>query len=118
MTPTVPCLTSKSNFTELSSFGHSAFGAGVTVTMVETSNVGVKVGIVGRGVIVMVGVVDGSDVRVGDGVDVETCVDTVGTFVVDGAQALIRKTMAQGTCKSDLFMDSPFYRNGHTSAGT
>ncbi len=38
------------------SFGHSALSAGVTVTMVETSKVGVKVGMVGRGVIVDVGV--------------------------------------------------------------
>lgn len=29
-------------------FGHSAFAADVTVTIVETSNVGVKVGMVGR----------------------------------------------------------------------
>jgi hypothetical protein len=47
-------------------FGHSAFGAGVTVTIVEASNVGVKVGIVGRGVIVSVG-----GICVGLGVDVE-----------------------------------------------
>ena len=36
--------------TEGSSFGHPAFGAGVTVTMVRVSNVGVKVEMVGRGV--------------------------------------------------------------------
>ena len=36
--------------TEGSSFGHSAFGAGVTATIVEASNVGVKVGMFGRGV--------------------------------------------------------------------
>jgi len=46
------------------SFGHSAFGAGVTVTIAETSNVGVKVGMVGRGVTDVVGVVVGSAVRV------------------------------------------------------
>ena len=46
-------------------FGHSAFGAGVTVTIVETSYVGVKVGMVGRGVIDAVGVAEGSAVRVG-----------------------------------------------------
>ena len=44
--------------------GHDAFSAGVTVTMVETSNVGVKVGMVGRGVTVAVG---GIDVCVADG---------------------------------------------------
>jgi len=36
----------------------------VTVTIVETSNVGVKVGIVGRGVMDVVGVAEGSAVRV------------------------------------------------------
>jgi len=36
--------------------------------MVETSNVGVKVGMVGRGVMDAVGVGDGSGVVVGDGV--------------------------------------------------
>jgi len=68
----------------LPGFGHSAFGAGVTVTMVEASNVGVKVGIVGRGVIVAVGVSVGTDVlvfvRVGDGVDV--ALSTTGTGAV------------------------------------
>jgi hypothetical protein len=67
-----------------SSFGHSAFGAGVAVTIVEASNVGVKVGIVGRGVIVAVGVSVGTDVFVfvgaGDGVDV--AVSTRGTGAV------------------------------------
>ena len=52
--------------------GHSAFGAGVTVTIVETSNVGVKLGMVGRGVMDGVCVCVGSDVCVavgiGDGV--------------------------------------------------
>ena len=37
----------------------------MTVTMVETSNVGVKVGMVGRGVTVMVGVAEASGDRVG-----------------------------------------------------
>ena len=35
------------------------------MTIVETSNVGVKVGMVGRGVVDAVGVADGSAVRVG-----------------------------------------------------
>jgi hypothetical protein len=47
---------------EGSSFGHSAFAAVVTVTIARASNVGVKVGIVGRGVIVWVG---GTAVRLG-----------------------------------------------------
>ena len=44
--------------------GHSAFGAGVTVRIVETSKVGVTVGMVGRGVmdVTAVGVAEGSDV--------------------------------------------------------
>ena len=44
--------------------GHSACGACVTVTIVETSNVGVMVGMVGRGVMDAVGVAEGSAVRV------------------------------------------------------
>ena len=44
--------------------GHSAFGAGVTVRIVETSKVGVKVGRVGKGVVDAVGVAEGKDVCV------------------------------------------------------
>jgi len=59
---------------EGSCFGHSAFDAGVTVTIVDTSNVDVKVGIVGRGVIEGDGVSVGRYVAVvvgiGDEVDV------------------------------------------------
>ncbi|HKJ37996.1 MAG TPA: hypothetical protein VJ972_04425 [Anaerolineales bacterium] len=53
--------------------GQSAFGAGVTVTIVETSNVGVKVGMVGRGVKDAVDVAEGMDVcaAVDVGVEVE-----------------------------------------------
>jgi hypothetical protein len=50
--------------TEGSSLRHSAFGAGVTVRIVEESNVGVKVGMVGRGVMEAVGVSEGTDVLV------------------------------------------------------
>jgi len=46
--------------------------------MPETSNVGVKVGIVGRGVTEMVDVAEGSDVRVGDGVAVSITESAVG----------------------------------------
>ena len=60
---------------DVSNCGHSAFCAGVTVTMVEASNVGVKVGMVGRGVIEGVDVSDGMNVCVavgsGDGVAVK-----------------------------------------------
>ena len=48
----------------VSSFGHSAFGAGVTVIIVEASNVGVKVGMFDRGVMEAVGVSVGTDVLV------------------------------------------------------
>ena len=44
--------------------GHSAPAAGVTVTIVEALNVGVKVGMVGRGVTEAVGVAVGRDVFV------------------------------------------------------
>ena len=68
--------------TEGSSLGHSACGAGVTVTIAETSNVGVKVGMVGRGVMDAVSVAEGRDVRVavgsGDGVAVALSVIGVG----------------------------------------
>jgi hypothetical protein len=61
--------------------GHSAFAAGVTVTIVETSKVGVKVGMVGRGVMDAVGVAVGGEVAVlvgsGDGVTVASSV--IGT---------------------------------------
>jgi hypothetical protein len=46
------------------SFWHSAFGAGVTVTIVRASNVGVKVGMTGRGVMDGAGVSVGTDVIV------------------------------------------------------
>ena len=53
-------------------FGHSAFGAGVTVPIVDTSNVGVNVGMVGRGVMDAVGVDVGIEVfvlvEIGEGV--------------------------------------------------
>ena len=94
--------------TDGSIFGHSAFGAGVTVTMVETSNVGVKVGMVGRGVIEAVSVADGIDVCVavgsGEGVSVAICVIAVGIFVFDGVQALTRKTKIMITCQNNLFI--------------
>ena len=52
------------------------FGAGVNVTIVEASNVGVKVGMVGRGVMDVVGVAVGIKVFVlvgiGDGVAVDS----------------------------------------------
>ena len=54
--------------------GHFAFGAGVTETIVETSNVGVKVGMVGRGVIDAVGVAEGLNVMVFVGIDDEVVV--------------------------------------------
>ncbi len=63
---------------------HSAFGAGVTVTMVLASNVGVKVGMVGRGVIVAVGVSIGTDVLVFVGVEdrVDVALPTTGIGAV------------------------------------
>jgi hypothetical protein len=74
--------------TDGSSFGHSAFVAGVRVTIVLVSNVGVKVGIVGNGVIVVVGVSVGTDVLVfvgkGDGVDVALLTTGTGAVCVTG----------------------------------
>ena len=62
---------------------HSALGAGVTVTIVETSNVGVKVGMVGRGVMDAVSVAVGMDVcvEVGSGDGVEVTCSTAGVGV-------------------------------------
>ena len=64
------------------SFRHSDLGAGVTVSIVETSNVGVKVGMVGRGVVDAVGVAVGSAVRVavavGSGYGVEVVLSIIG----------------------------------------
>lgn len=70
--------------------GHSAFGAGVTVIIVETSNVGVKVGMVGRGVTDAVGVWVGEDVFVGSGDGVDVGFSMMGTGV-DCPQAERRK---------------------------
>jgi hypothetical protein len=79
----------KSGFREGFSFGHSAFGAGVTVTIVEASNVGVKVGMVGRGV--MVGV-NGVGVGVGEKVAVTVgMIASVAGGNTDGVQAFKRK---------------------------
>ena len=64
------------------SLGHSAFGAGVTVTIVEASNVGVKVGMVGRGVIVAVGDSVGILVFVGLGDGVAVPLLTIGIVAV------------------------------------
>ena len=60
--------------------------------IVEASNVGVKVGMVGRGVMDTVGVAVGTDILVfvglGDGVDVASRVRGTGETVVVGAQAV------------------------------
>jgi hypothetical protein len=72
--------------------GHSAFGAGVTVPIVEASNVGVKVGMVGSGVIDGVGVSVGIDVLVfvgiRDGVTVDSLATPVAVTVPLCAQAV------------------------------
>ena len=49
--------------------GHAPFGAGVTVKIVEASNVGVKVGTVGSRVIVAIGVSEGTNVFVFVGIE-------------------------------------------------
>jgi len=75
--------------------GHSALGAGVTVTIVETSNVGVKVEIVGRGVMDAVSVAVGRGVAVlvgvNDGVEVTSSTTGMGAGC---PQAERRKIMA------------------------
>ena len=67
----------------------------MTVTIVEVSKVGVKVGMGRRGVIEAVGVVEGIDVFVpvgiGDGVAVDSRVMDTGVNVTAGAQALSTK---------------------------
>src|SRR5258706_2882740 len=89
------------------SFGHSAFGAGVTVTIVETSNVGVKAGMVGRGVMDAVGVAAGSTVRVavavgsGDGVEVVLSIIGAG---VDCPHAVRSKVIVIRICQNVLCM--------------
>lgn len=62
-------------------FGHSAFGAGVAVTIVRTSKVGVKVGMVGSGVIV------GVSTRLDD--RVSGAAVKVGASVSDGAKVAL-----------------------------
>ena len=90
-----------------SSFGHSAFGAGVTVTIVEPSNVGVKVGMVGRGVMDVVGVAEGSAVRVAVGIcdGVEVALSMTGRGV-DCPQAVRRKVIGIRICQNVLFISS------------
>jgi hypothetical protein len=87
------------------SIGHSAFGAGVTVTIVETSNVGVKVGMVGRGVMDAVDVAAGSAVRVGVGIgeDVDVTLSITG-IGVDCPQAVRRKVAVKRICQNILRM--------------
>ena len=71
--------------------GHSVGDAGVTVTIVRASKVGVKVGMVGRGVMDTVSVAAGWVIRVDvgsrDGVAVE--LSMTETFVGVGGAALI-----------------------------
>ena len=98
--------------------GHSAFAAGVTVTIVEASNVGVKVGMVGKGVIDTVGVGVGANVFVlvgiGDGVVVGSCVTVTGGTVPLCAQAVrISAVLSRAIkiCFSVLFLlSSVFHR--------
>jgi hypothetical protein len=62
-------------------FGHFAFCAGVTARIVRTSNVGVKVGTVGKGVMDAVCVWLGGDVIVSVGIrdGVAVVLSTIGT---------------------------------------
>ena len=87
--------------------GHSAFGAGVTVTIVETSNFGVKVGMAGRDVIDAVGVGEGSAVcvAVGSRGGVEVALSITGTGV-DCPQAVRRKVSVMRICQDTFFMSS------------
>lgn len=83
-------------------FGHSTFGAGVTVTIAETSNVGVKVGMVGRGVMDAVGVRVGEDVFAGseDGVGVAFSMTRAGA----GCPQAERRKIITRKPIADLFM--------------
>ena len=88
--------------------GHSAFGDGVTVTIVETSIVGVNVGMVGRGVIVEVAVSVGKALRVeiGEDISVESITVTGATGAAGVVQEVRRKIIAIETSNSLLF--TPF----------
>ncbi len=83
----------------------------MAVTIVRTSKVGVKVGIVGRGVIEFVGVRLGGGVVEGERVSV--CVTAGEGSLASGAQPDKINAM-QSKRVMILFMA---YLNGHTSAG-
>ena len=87
--------------------GHSAFGAGVTVTIIETSNVGVKVGMVGRGVTDAVGVAEGRSVRVavGNGEGVE-----VGLSILETGVGWVRGEVPPQAARKIALMSSPITR--------
>ncbi len=74
------------------STGHSAFGAGVAVTIVRTSKVGVTVGMVGSGVMVGVAGVRVSGVRVGLG-EVEVF---LGVRLAEGTSVRVVAGMSAG----------------------
>ena len=82
------------------------------MTIVETSNVGVEVGMVDRGVMDAVGVANGMDVRVTvgreDDVVATICVVVTGAFVVNGAQALILEFRVQSTLTKMELADKVF----------
>jgi hypothetical protein len=90
---------------------------------VRTSNVGVKVGIVGSGVLVAgagVNVAEGVGLLVEEDVGVGEFVETT-TRVADGelaAGAQDARTKLRTIRNAEIFFMVPLYRNGHTSAGT
>ena len=79
--------------------------------MVETSKVGVKVGMVGRGVMDAVGVAEGREVRVGVGDGVEVACSTTGISAVgvaDGAcPQAVRRNMLMSSPIMFRFTDFP-----------
>jgi len=84
--------------------GHSAFDAGVTVTIVEASNVGVKVGMVGRGVMDAVGVADGGRVAVLVGVNDEVDIASSTTGAGAGCPQAERRTIIASKANTDFFI--------------
>lgn len=86
--------------------GHVLGNTGVTVTIVETSNVGVKVGMVGKGVMDAVGVWVGDDVFDGNGDGVAVAFSITGTGA-DCPQAERRNIMMRKAVASFFMMILP-----------
>jgi hypothetical protein len=117
--------TSKSGFALLFCLGHSAFGAGVVVTIVRTSKVGVKVEMIDKGVILGgAGVSVDCGVPVGEGERVSVWVAVeMGKMVADASfavweQAVTRKQRRPKAARQNFFKETQPFQDGYRLCGT